>query len=111
MAEKEPTYSEKMSQWDDENLRSILKLKYGREFLWRFLSKCGVFRQSLEPDNMYITAFNEGRRSIGNALLTQVIRLNPEAYLLMMKAAKQEEKYAKQAADKEIKEKGDEDNE
>jgi hypothetical protein len=106
----EQNYAEKMATWDDENLRSILKLKYGREFLWRFLSKCGVFHQSLVPDNMYLTAFNEGRRSIGNALLTQVIRLNPEAYLLMMKAAKQEEKYAKQAADKEIKEKGDEDN-
>jgi hypothetical protein len=110
MAEREGTYAERLELWDDENLRSILKLKYGREFLWRFLSKCGVFHQSLVPDNMYLTAFNEGRRSIGNALLTQVIRLNPEAYLLMMKAAKQEEKYAKQAADKEIIEKENKDN-
>jgi hypothetical protein len=110
MDDKTETYAERLSSWDDENLRSILKLKYGREFLWRFLSKCGVFHQSLVPENMYLTAFNEGRRSIGNALLTQVIRLNPEAYLLMMKAAKQEEKYAKQAADKEITEKGEEDN-
>jgi hypothetical protein len=69
-----------------------------------------VFQQSLVPDNMYITSFNEGRRSIGNTLLAQVIRLDPDAYLLMMKAGRQEEKYAKQAADEEIKKKGEKDN-
>jgi hypothetical protein len=110
MAEKIKTYAEKLADWDDENLRSILKLKYGREFVWRILSNCGAFRQSLVPDNMYLTAFNEGRRSIGNALLSQVIRLDPDAYLLMMQAGRQEEKYAKQAAEKELKEREEKDN-
>ena len=110
MPEKKQTYAEKMAEWDDENLRSILKFKYGREYIWGLLKKCGINQLGVSFESPYATYFNAGMRNIGNIILDQVTRLDPEAYLLMMKAARQEEKYAKQAADKEIKEKENEDN-
>ena len=107
----EETYAEKMATWDDENLRSILKLKYGREFLWRLLETyCYVDGEPAVFDNANATYHNLGRQAVGKKLKAKIISLNPEAYLLMLKYARQEEKYAKQAADKEIKEKGEQDN-
>ena len=30
---------------------------------------CGTYEQSFDPDNQHITAFNEGRRQVGRALV------------------------------------------
>jgi hypothetical protein len=89
------TLYEWLNERDEEDLRTLLKLPYGRRFVWRFLSKCGVFMQSLVPGETDSTAFNEGRRSIGLTLLKQVIDINPEAYLQMTKEAKKEEEYGR----------------
>ena len=94
MADK--TWNEILGGLDEEDLRTILKTKWGRRFVWRFMSIAGVFTQSFVPDSPEATAFNEGRRSIGNTLLRQVIDINPEAYLQMVKASKKEEEYARQ---------------
>ena len=80
---------------DAEDMRSLLKEKWGRRFVWRFLSKAGVFSQSFNADAS-IMAFNEGRRSIGLTLLSQVMEINPEAYLQMAKSNKKEEEYVRQ---------------
>jgi len=90
------SFNERLNEWDEEDLRTILKTKWGRRFVWRFMSRCGIFSQSFVPDDPYATAFNEGRRSVGNTLLKQVIDINPEAYILMTKAAKKEEEYGRQ---------------
>ena len=85
-----------MAGWDEEDLRTILKTKWGRRFVWRLLSRCNIFSQSFVMGDPMATAFNEGRRSIGNTLLQQVTAINPESYLQMVKAARKEEAYARQ---------------
>ena len=90
------SFNERMAERDTEDLRTILKSVWGRRFVWRVMAICGVFSQSFVPDNSEATAFNEGRRSIGNTLLRQVIEINPESYLQMVKANRKDEEYARQ---------------
>ena len=97
MAETPETFNRRMQERDDEDFRTILKTAYGRRFVWKLMRRCGIFKQSFIPgDTPQDTAFNEGRRSIGNTLLGQVNDINPEAYLQMVKANKKEEEYARQ---------------
>lgn len=65
------------------DIRFILKSKEGRRFLWRYLSKCGIFKQSFTGNSE--TFFNEGKRAIGLMLLTEITEASPDAYVLMMK--------------------------
>ena len=74
-----------------EDLRSILKTAYGKRFIWKWLGRAGIFRQSFMPGAADSTAFNEGRRSIGNALLAEVLEVRPDSYSEMVKYAKEEE--------------------
>lgn len=72
----------------DATLEGILSLPQGREWIWELLGFCRVYHQSFvqgEPDS---TAFNEGRRSVGNKLLGDIVRVSPAHYLTMMKEAK-----------------------
>lgn len=62
----------------------------GRRVVWWLLADAGVFRSSMAatPD---LTAFNEGRRSTGLALLAVVSRLCPERFAEMQLEARAEE--------------------
>lgn len=55
----------------------------GREFIWDLLSKANVFAISFVPGQPDLTAFNEGKRNFGLALLAEVQRLTPSLYLRM----------------------------
>lgn len=72
----------------DATLQGIMSVQHGREWIWDLLGFCRVYHQSFvqgEPDS---TAFNEGRRSVGNKLLADIVRIAPETYIAMMKEAK-----------------------
>ena len=62
----------------------------GRRVVWQLLADAGVFRSSMTvtPE---LTAFNEGRRSTGLALLADVSRLCPERFAEMQLEARAEE--------------------
>lgn len=73
-------------------LEDLLKSSSGRSVLWRILATCGIYSRSLsETDSL--TAFQEGRRSIGLELLLLIRDNDPEAYIKM-----QSENLAKQLA-------------
>ena len=91
MSETADQYAKRMFDREREDLRSILKTPYGKRFVWKWLSRCGVFRQSFVQGESDSTAFAEGRRSIGNALLMEVFDVRPESYVEMTKAAKEDE--------------------
>ena len=110
MASKSQTVAERLDDWDNEDLRSILKEKWGRRFIWRFLKKCGVNHLCLDFENVNRTFFMGGQRNIGNSLLAQVLDISEDAYLLMTKEAKKEEKLVAQLLEKETKEREDKDN-
>ena len=58
-------------QNDIEDVRRLMGSKWGRRFVWRLLSKAGVFRPSFNVNAMTM-AFNEGYRKFGTELLEQI---------------------------------------
>jgi len=84
-------YNERIRKRDEEDIRSILKTEYGKRFIWKLLGICGTFHQSIVMGSPDASAFNEGRRSIGNTLLAQVLEVRPESYIEMSKMAKGDE--------------------
>jgi len=67
----------------DLTLSEILKTASGRMLIWTFLSRTGVFRSSFSTDGP-IMAFQEGRRSIGLEMLTDILRLDQNAFTTML---------------------------
>ena len=54
------------------------------------MSEAGVFRSTFHTSGS-VMAFNEGTRSQGIKLLTQIMATNPDAFTLMQKEAKANE--------------------
>lgn len=70
----------------NEDFRWLMGEQRGRRFVWDLLAKAGLFRSSLglSPE---LTAFNEGRRDLGLAVLADMMRLCPEQYARMQTEA------------------------
>ena len=83
--------AEFIARRDDEDLRSVLKTAYGQRFISRLLISCGVHEMRINFENNNLTYFNAGTRSIGNALLKEVMRIRPEVYALMAKMDQEDE--------------------
>ena len=71
---------ERLKEIDD--LRKILKTPEGRRYLWRQLGKCGIFRNSFNPNSNH-TAFSEGQRNVGLALLIEINEADITAFAKM----------------------------
>lgn len=69
---------------------SILETVQGRRYLWRLLERCGVYKTSFDTNGSRVY-FNEGQRNIGLSILAEVNDANPNAYVTMMKEAKERE--------------------
>jgi hypothetical protein len=66
----------------EREFQAIADKPEGRRFLRRILAECRVMHQCFNGDPQ-ITAFNEGRRSIGLWLLDQ-FQVSPELYLQLL---------------------------
>lgn len=71
-----------------DDLRFILSTDQGRRFVWKMLSRCGVFKISFTGSSQ--TFFNEGERSIGLYLLNEVMDADPDSYVKMYVKDKKE---------------------
>lgn len=80
---------QKRFEREQDDLRALLAIPNGRRFLWKTLSRCGVFRTSFCPGDPHVTSFNEGRREFGCALLSEVTEADPSGYLKMMHEAQE----------------------
>lgn len=69
---------------EDLDIREVLSTLPGRRFVWRYLSRCGVFKSSYSHSGSEVY-FNEGRRDIGLSLLGDIMRASPQSYLQMIK--------------------------
>lgn len=76
--------SDRNQKRDQSDLRKLLNLPEGRRFIWKLWSETGVFRASFTL-NSNQTAFNEGRRDIGLAILLEVQKAKPDAYAQMQR--------------------------
>jgi hypothetical protein len=64
-----------------EEFKQILSTKPGRDFVWRVLEWCGVYKTSFTGNST--TFFNEGKRQIGLMLLEEVFTADPQAFTRM----------------------------
>lgn len=62
-----------------EDVKWLMSDKRGRRFVWRQLSKAGVFRTSF-TGNGSETFFNEGKRVMGLDLMVQINEHCPNRY-------------------------------
>lgn len=65
------------------DLAELLNLPAGRRYLWRVLEETGVYKQSFTGSSE--TFFLEGHRKIGLWVLAEIMEINPDSYLLMIK--------------------------
>jgi predicted Fe-S protein YdhL (DUF1289 family) len=70
----------------DEAFRWLMADQRGRRIVWSLLGKASVFQSSMAGSSE-LTAFNEGRRDVGLALLADIMRLCPESYTRMQAEA------------------------
>ena len=66
-----------------DDLKTVLKKPEGRRMVYKLLCECGVFKASFSQNSM-TTAFQEGRRDIGLALLRDLDEAEPQAYSQML---------------------------
>ena len=72
---------------DQKDLRDVLSTIQGRRFVWKQLTAAGCFRLDWEANNHGFNDFSAGRRSMGNALMAEIMALDPEMYVRMAREA------------------------
>jgi hypothetical protein len=77
--------SERLQQRQQSDMRKVLGLPEGRRVIWRLLSEAGVFRSSFTGDSQ--TFFNEGKRSLGLLIVSEVLAAHPDSYSVMQREA------------------------
>ncbi len=68
-----------------EDLRRILDMAGGRNFIWRILSECGIYGTSFSGEYPFTMAYKEGKRQMGLWTLEEVFDADPHTYALMQK--------------------------
>lgn len=76
------------------DIKKVLSIPEGRRFIWEELKRTKVFAPSYS-NNSNQTAFNEGERSIGIAILADVMEARPDAFYQMFTEARSKEQAAK----------------
>lgn len=72
---------------EQNDLRWVMGSKQGRRFIWRRLSRAGVYQPSFNTDSA-VMAFNEGNRNAGLELLNEIMETCPERYTEMLNEQK-----------------------
>lgn len=67
-----------------EDLKWLMAHRQGRRFVTRLLEESGVFRTSFHASGS-VMAFNEGRKTIGLLLTSELLEHAPEAYVKLLK--------------------------
>ena len=86
ISELESKAKRKLRQ-EEEDLKTILSEPIGRRFIWGMLQSAGIFRISHVHGDTHSTAFNEGARNMGLVLLGEIMRVDMDGYLRMIKEA------------------------
>ncbi len=69
-----------------EDVKWLMAHAQGRRVMWRYLSTCGVFRETFSSDPLRM-ARGEGRRSVGLELMADIMAHSPASYSKMMEEA------------------------
>lgn len=71
-----------LSELEKNDLVWLMSQERGRRFIWRLLSRAGVFQSSFTGNSG--TFFNEGRRDIGLWVLSSIMASCPEDFIKML---------------------------
>lgn len=69
----------------DDGLRLLLESQSGRLWLWDLLESCHCFASPFQPGQPDSSAFRCGEQNVGLRLIAQITRVQPDAFILMMK--------------------------
>ena len=67
-----------------EVITQVMSTSFGRQWIWDHLAECHMFITTFNGDP-YQSAFMEGQRSMGLALLTDIMQACPDAYIQAMR--------------------------
>jgi len=73
-------------QVEANDIKWLMSNRQGRRIVWRLLAQAGVYRDSFTGNST--TFYNEGRRSAGLSLLSDVVAHAHDSYILMLTEAK-----------------------
>lgn len=80
----------KQARLDELNdIKALMSQPAGRRFMWRLLTRCGVYQSSFTGNSG--TFFKEGERNVGLWVLADIHETALDEFLAMMKEAKRDE--------------------
>ncbi len=80
----------------EADLRAVLQTPAGRRLYWRLVNEVScAFGPSFAGD-AHATAYNEGRRAVGLAMVLEAQTLQPDEYVAMLAEAVQDQRKAKE---------------
>lgn len=74
------------------DLREILATQAGRRLFWKLMEECRVLSSVWDPGALI--HYNAGRQALGQALLKEILALDPNIFLTMMNEAQAKEGHA-----------------
>jgi hypothetical protein len=89
------TRTQEEIEYDDllSEIRSLIKTKPGKDFIWYILGLCDIYEEQFTGNSR--TFFNEGKRSIGIQILEILGEAEPLAYAELLAAKIKEQQGAK----------------
>lgn len=70
--------------FDDDDLKEVMRLPYGRRLIWNLLENAQVFQTAFSGEQTHFTAFNEGKKYQGTLIFAQLQEVCPDLYLRMI---------------------------
>lgn len=86
--EADTAKAKRKAQRDIGDLQWLMAHKQGRRIAYKLLADAGVFRNPFNHSGS-VTAFNCGQMNIGQQFMAAVTESAPEAYMQMLKEAKE----------------------
>lgn len=71
---------EEQKQLELESMRFLISNAHGRRILWKIISQCGVYKRVADNSGSW-TYFNDGARSIGLNLISEILEADSEGYI------------------------------
>lgn len=79
------------SRNDADVVRRIMSHRNGRDWFFRQLTRCNIYRSSFVPGQPDVTAFELGQENIGKQLMLAAIDASADLYMKMLTEQKEEE--------------------
>lgn len=86
-AAKKAEFIQRQKELDD--IKKVLKTKYGRDFVWKILTHCNVFGSIWVPSAKI--HYNSGKQDLGHYLMAEIMEADEQLFFKMMKENNEKE--------------------